>query len=691
MADKITVDDSKDAVPELAEFFPQLKNFTLKGVILLNDELGSGAYGTVFKVKYGEVVSAAKKIHPVLIENVMSEEKQRIKDNFIQECLCCSNIRHPNIVHFVGVYYRSNQSSLPIMVMELMDSNLSDFVKNNQFRITLETKVSILYDVSKGLDFLHNHKPKILHRDLSSNNVMLTKLPIIAKIGDLGVAKIVHTDSRKTKSNLTKAPGTPDFMPPEALQDEPDYDTPIDVFSFGGIALHVFSEEWPTPSASKKTDSAASKVVSLSEVERRQKYLNKITGKADVLKNTVEKCLSDNPKNRPSIQDVSEIIEPLTIPDARNYKVTYQTVNASKEFKLTITLKNSDNVSVINKSEKIIVTVFDKDMKSVHVKPITEVGDGIYETSFTVSTYGDYIAHITVDGHLIPGSPYKASIDRDYSDITEAHCNQVMTHYGEKKFDKLSDVEVGPNGEVIIVDSGNRCVVVLDKDLDLLAVIGKGSGKSKLVYPDGVAVANNIIAVTDYGSHQVKKYSLRGEFLSVIGCRGNKDGEFEKPRGLAFNKNKLLYVVDRLIGRVQVFQMDDTFAFSFGNKPGPGLLQWPIVIGIDPNNNTLVTDRDAYCIFQFSWLGNFIRKICCSKSVLYSFAVSPTGYLITGYYGDNNKIKVYDPNYKFLKEFGKKGSENGEFNGIMGIAVDPSGTVYVVEWDNKRLQIINKK
>ena len=79
----------------------------------------------------------------------------------------------------------------------------------------------------------------------------------------------------------------------------------------------------------------------------------------------------------------------------------------SKEFKLTITLRNSDNDSVINKSEKIIVTVFDKDMKSVYVKPIKEVGDGIYETSFTVSTYGYYIIHITVDGHLIPGSPYK--------------------------------------------------------------------------------------------------------------------------------------------------------------------------------------------------------------------------------------------------------------------------------------------
>ena len=274
--------------------------------------------------------------------------------------------------------------------------------------------------------------------------------------------------------------------------------------------------------------------------------------------------------------------------------------------------------------------------------------------------------------------------------MTEKHCSQVMTHYGEKKFDNLSDVDVGPDGEIVIVDSGNKCVVVLDNKLNVLTVIGRGSGNGRLVLPDGVAVGKNIIAVTDHGSNQVKKYSLRGEFLSVIGCRGDNNGQFEKPRGLAFNNNKLLYVVDRGNCRVQVFQQDDTFAFSFGNEPGPGQLQWPIIIAIDPNNNTLVSDREetCACIYQFGWLGNFIKKICCSEILIYAFAVSPSGYLITGYHGENNKIKVWSCGYEFIKEFAKKGFEKGEFNGIMGMAVDSSGIVYVVEWENKRLQVI---
>ena len=147
-----------------------------------------------------------------------------------------------------------------------------------------------------------------------------------------------------------------------------------------------------------------------------------------------------------------------------------------------------------------------------------------------------------------------------------------MTHYNEKKFGKLSDVDVGPNGEVVIVDSGNKCVVVLDNELNFLTEIGKGSGSSRLVHPDGVAVAEKVIAVTDHGSNQVKKYSLRGELLSVIGSKGTKAGQFDKPRGLAFNNNKLLYVVDRGNCRVQVFQQDNKLAFSFGKDSGPGQL-----------------------------------------------------------------------------------------------------------------------
>ena len=291
----------------------ELKDVTLRGVVPLNEELGRGAYGCVFTVKYRGIVCAAKRVHPILLENVSMEETQKLKDDFIRECLCCSSIQHPNIVQFVGVYYPSAQCSFPVMVMELMSSSLTLFVKDNKSKITFSQKISLLHDVSLGLNFLHNHKPPILHRDLSPNNVMLTK-QLVAKIGDLGVAKVVRADDRQTKNKLTTAPGTVHFMPPEALvEDNPVYGTSIDVFSFGGIVLHVFSEEWPTPSGQKMMDPVTKRLIAFSEAERRQQYLDKMTSGAAKLRKVVEQCLNDDPDERPSIQEVSIIIESFKV------------------------------------------------------------------------------------------------------------------------------------------------------------------------------------------------------------------------------------------------------------------------------------------------------------------------------------------------------------------------------------------
>ena len=270
--------------------------------------------------------------------------------------------------------------------------------------------------------------------------------------------------------------------------------------------------------------------------------------------------------------------------------------------------------------------------------------------------------------------------------MTEQDCSQVVTHYGGNEFSYLNDVVVGPNGEVVIVDYDNSSVVLLDDKLNLLKVIGQGSGNSRLVSPYGVAVTDNVIAVSSQGSHQVKKYSLQGELLSVIGCYGHENGQFYEPRGLAFNNNKLLYVVDRGNFRVQVFQQDDKFAFSFGNKRF-NQFQWPVRIAIDHNNNVLVTDRDANCIVIFTQSGKFIQKIHSDSP--WAITISPTGYLITSHDGYDNKIRVWSDTYQCIKMFGKKGSKQGEFFGIRGMAIDSSGTIYVAEYINKRLHIIS--
>ena len=297
----------------------QLKNLTLQDVIPQNKELGRGAYGKVFRVKHLGLPCAAKEIHSLLLDGISPAEKKAMKDGFVRECYHSSLIRHPNIVQFMGVYY-AEQSDLPIMVMELMDTGLTSFIEKNQTKIAVKTKLSILHDVSLGLSHLHGRRPAVIHRDLSSNNVLLNS-HLVAKISDLGMAKMIRADSKQTKSRLTKAPGNPHFMPPEALDEEdPVYGTPVDVFSFAGIAVHLFSEEWPTPGNQKKRDSETKKLVALSEAQRRQRYLDAMTVEAAVLKEMVIWCLNDDPDERPPIQEVSEMIQSLQVMASYTYK-----------------------------------------------------------------------------------------------------------------------------------------------------------------------------------------------------------------------------------------------------------------------------------------------------------------------------------------------------------------------------------
>ena len=166
-------------------------------------------------------------------------------------------------------------------------------------------KLSMLLDVSRGLWYLHTHHSPIVHRDLSPNNVLLTRQfeHFVAKISDLGVAKVIQADSKKTK---TRAPGTVDFMPPEALLETPEYGPPLDIFSYGGVILHVVNQEWPTPLHYVMTDPKTGKIIGLSEVERRQQHMEKMTGTLADLQPLVKRCLDNQPSRRPPISDVSE-------------------------------------------------------------------------------------------------------------------------------------------------------------------------------------------------------------------------------------------------------------------------------------------------------------------------------------------------------------------------------------------------
>ena len=288
----------------------ELKDITISEAKIesVGEEIGRGAYGRVFTVKYCGWTCAAKEIHSILLEDVGLREQRSVKEGFLRECYHCSILSHPNIVRFIGVYYPKTDCNIPVMIMELMDESLKAYMEklpNN----ALKRKNSILVDVAKGLGYLHAQNPAVIHRDLSPNNILLQtggqgEIPT-AKIADLGVAKMV-TDTRSTMHKLTKVPGTVDFMPPEAFASIPFYSIGLDVFSFGGIMLFVTTHKWPTPTDQVTLDPLTDALMPVSEVKRRQEYLDEISSDFTLYKPLIVSCLHNSPAKRPTIAEVSE-------------------------------------------------------------------------------------------------------------------------------------------------------------------------------------------------------------------------------------------------------------------------------------------------------------------------------------------------------------------------------------------------
>ena len=197
-----------------------------------------------------------------------------------------------------------DQYRLPVMVMEKMQHSLRGLVEKYD-NIPLYVKLSILDEVCLGLRYLHSRNPPIIHRDLTPNNILLGG-HLEAKITDLGVAKVVRSDNQKT---MTKLPGTPDFMPPEALSKRPVYGPSLDVFSYGSVVLNVITQLWPEPTDPIEFNPDTDRREVVSEVIRQQQYLDRMTGGAADLKPLVISCLNDSPNYRPSVAQVSMTIK----------------------------------------------------------------------------------------------------------------------------------------------------------------------------------------------------------------------------------------------------------------------------------------------------------------------------------------------------------------------------------------------
>ncbi|XP_064405302.1 probable serine/threonine-protein kinase kinX [Halichondria panicea] len=282
-----------------------------------NDTLGTGSYGAVCKAKCDQLLCAAKLLYPVLFQMIAPDpgkEHRHPFRRFETECAFLSRINHPNIVQYLGTY-RDPDTNAPVLLMELMDESLTHFLESSPGDIPYHIQINLSYDIAQALTFLHSNG--IIHRDLSSNNVLLIA-GSRAKITDFGMSKFRDINVNRL-ATMTTCPGTPAFMSPEALNEPPVYTEHLDNFSFGVLLVQITTRHFPKPTDRFETrevfdlqfpNQAIRAYVPVPEIDRRQFHIRLIEPTHPLLP-IVRHCLKDRDVERPSSHELCQTLHAL--------------------------------------------------------------------------------------------------------------------------------------------------------------------------------------------------------------------------------------------------------------------------------------------------------------------------------------------------------------------------------------------
>ncbi|RNA20576.1 serine threonine- kinase Nek10, partial [Brachionus plicatilis] len=257
--------------------------------------IGSGAFGRVHKVKKKNTNSflAMKEIN---VYNLTSMKDKSLGQIVNEVTIIRNNLKHPNIVRYLKTFKENDNLYI---VMELIDgSPLSQHLRSLKLRDELwsEDKIWIYFiQIVLALKYLHKEKC-IIHRDLTSNNIMLGENDKIT-ITDFGLAKLKEEDCIKMHSIV----GTMLYFCPEIIKNEP-YNEKADIWAVGCVLYEMCCLEPPF-----FTSNMLALATKITQADFDHERLQRNSYSAQVA-SVVHHCLIIDPLKRPDIVGIAALI-----------------------------------------------------------------------------------------------------------------------------------------------------------------------------------------------------------------------------------------------------------------------------------------------------------------------------------------------------------------------------------------------
>ncbi|KAJ4714366.1 Protein kinase [Melia azedarach] len=280
--------------------------------------LGEGGFGKVYKGWVDErtlapsksglgMVVAIKKLNP---ESMQGFEEWQSEVNFL------GRLSHPNLVKLLGYCWEDKEL---LLVYEFMQKGS---LENHLFRrnpsiqpLSWDIRLKIAIGAARGLAFLHTSEKKVIYRDFKASNILLDG-SYNAKIADFGLAKLGPAGGESHVS--TRVMGTYGYAAPEYVATGHLY-VKSDVYGFGVVLLELLTGlrtldtgrpsgkhnlvEWAKPMLSQRK-----KLKTIMDGRIEGQYSSKAAVQAAQL---TLKCLEPDPKRRPSMKEVVEVLEQI--------------------------------------------------------------------------------------------------------------------------------------------------------------------------------------------------------------------------------------------------------------------------------------------------------------------------------------------------------------------------------------------